>query len=175
MEVLDNIKKFIDEVDLAYILLFTLTLYLLSIVVIIIFTRRMTRKMARDFDQMNPTFINLGEARHLVFFLDLKSDTGKADLLECHDFLDEFFTDIPHTALQAGNAIYKQFENQIFITWEESKMDNTSCIKAYFLMRPILRKNKKKYLRKYDFIRDIRFCLWPDSRDSRLQYQKYIS
>jgi adenylate cyclase len=79
------------------------------------------------------------EEERIFMFPDLKSSTTIAEQLggvTYHLFLKELFSDVTAPILETGGEIYQYVGDEIILSWESSRPENSvNCIRCFFAIR----------------------------------------
>lgn len=93
------------------------------------------------------------EEERIFMFLDMKSSTTIAEQLghaRFYTLLNELFHEISQPILQTKAEIYQYVGDEIILTWEvDHGINNSNCLKAFFMFRESLLRNSENYLIKY--------------------------
>jgi adenylate cyclase len=93
------------------------------------------------------------EEERIFMFLDMKSSTTIAEQLGHERFytlLNEVFHEISQPVLQTKAEIYQYIGDEVVLTWEvKDGLENSNCLKTFFLFRESLVKNGDAYLSNY--------------------------
>lgn len=129
--------------------------YTLALVVIINFTRLMSRKLGHG---VLTSFIT-GKYHHPVtqekifMFLNIPSTHVIIDLigrLNFHRFINDIVFDVTLPILSNYGIIYHYVEDEMVVTWKMNDgMKNAHAVRCYFDIKDKLHEHKEKYLKKY--------------------------
>lgn len=93
------------------------------------------------------------EEERIFMFLDMKSSTTIAEQLghiRFYSLLNELFHEISQPVLQTKAEIYQYVGDEVVLTWKvEDGLENSNCLKAFFMFREKLVRNKKKYFKNF--------------------------
>lgn len=93
------------------------------------------------------------EEVRIFMFLDMKSSTSIAEQLgpvRFYTLLDELFHEITGPVLQTKAEIYQYVGDEVILTWKmEPGLEGANCLRAFFLFRAQLLRNRAHYLRGY--------------------------
>ena len=101
-------------------------------------------------------YVQPKEEERIFMFLDMKDSTKIAEQLgemRYFEFVNDFFADITPAILKTRGHIYRYVGDEIVVTWPVAR--NTKyerSIKTHFLARNELRRQKEKYLARYNII-----------------------
>ena len=86
-------------------------------------------------------------------FLDMKSSTTIAEQLghtRFYTLLNELFHEISQPILQTKAEIYQYVGDEVILTWEmEEGLENSNCLKIFFLFQDILLRKSDDYWRDF--------------------------
>jgi adenylate cyclase len=93
------------------------------------------------------------EEERIFMFLDMKSSTSIAEQLghvRFYSLLNEIFHEISEPVLQTKAEIYQYVGDEVVLTWEvEDGLENSNCLKTFFLFRESLLRNGENYLKNF--------------------------
>src|SRR4051812_17705209 len=93
------------------------------------------------------------EEERIFMFLDMKSSTTIAEQLGHEKFytlLNELFHEISQPVLQTKAEIYQYVGDEVVLTWDLAHgLENSNCLKTFFIFRENLLKNGKNYFKKF--------------------------
>jgi adenylate cyclase len=93
------------------------------------------------------------EEERVFMFLDMKSSTAIAEQLghvRFYTLLNELFHEISQPVLQTKAEIYQYVGDEVVLTWRvEDGIENANCLKAFFMFRENLLKNRISYLKRF--------------------------
>ena len=93
------------------------------------------------------------EEERIFMFLDMKSSTTIAEQLghvRFYTLLNELFHEISEPVLQTKAEIYQYVGDEVVLTWKvEDGLENSNCLKAFFMFRENLVRNRKNYLKNF--------------------------
>jgi len=93
------------------------------------------------------------EEERIFMFLDMKSSTTIAEQLghvRFYTLLNEVFHEISQPVLQTKAEIYQYVGDEVVLTWEvEQGLENSNCLKAFFMFQESLHKNSKNYMKNF--------------------------
>ncbi len=96
------------------------------------------------------------EEARIFMFLDMKSSTTIAEKLghvRFYTLLNELFHEISQPALQTKAEIYQYVGDEVVLTWEiKDGLENSNCVKTFFLFRDILIQKSDNYLKNFGLI-----------------------
>lgn len=142
-----------------------IVLYSLFSVVVIIFTREMSRKMGQGVfvNFLTGKYHSPREEERIFMFLDQKSSTRLAEemtSLRYYGFLKEFYFDITKCILDSSGEIYRYVGDQVVISWTlKNGLKNANCIRCYYHIKNEIENQKEKYLAKYNNLPEFRASL----------------
>ena len=146
-------QHFLHEEDFGIILFYAFTFIL-----IIIFTRQISRKMGQGVlvNYISGRFHQPREVERIFMFLDIRSSTTIAEKLggiKFHRFLHDFFTDISASILASKGVIYRYVGDQVVVTWKiKAGIENANCIRTYFKIKSKMKLLHEKYYSAYGFV-----------------------
>jgi adenylate cyclase len=155
----EDFKQFIQKEDFDVILTYTL-----FFLVMITFTIQMSRKIGYStlLDMITGKYHVPGEEERIFMLLDLKSSTAIAEKfgnLKYHQFLNDFYYDITKCILTAKGNIYRYVGDEIVVSWRLKKgLENANCLRAYFYINFEIKKQREKYLNRYDLVPEYTTC-----------------
>ncbi|MCM4151498.1 adenylate/guanylate cyclase domain-containing protein [Arenibacter sp. N53] len=132
-----------------------IVLYSLFSVIIIIFTREMSRKMGQGVfvNFLTGKYHSPCEEERIFMFLDQKSSTPLAEKmgsLGYYKFLKEFYFDVTKCIVANYGEIYRYVGDQVVISWSvKNGLKNANCIRCYYNVKNETEKQREKYLHKY--------------------------
>ena len=93
------------------------------------------------------------EEERIFMFLDMKSSTAIAEQLghvRFYSLLNELFHEISEPVLQTKAEIYQYVGDEVILTWEvKHGLENSNCLKSFFMFQENLLKNGEHYLKKF--------------------------
>jgi adenylate cyclase len=93
------------------------------------------------------------EEERIFMFLDMKSSTTIAEQLghvRFYSLLNELFHEISQPVLQTKAEIYQYVGDEVVLTWKvEDGLENSNCLKAFFMFREKLLRKKKNYFKSF--------------------------
>ncbi|WP_210464785.1 adenylate/guanylate cyclase domain-containing protein [Rufibacter roseolus] len=93
------------------------------------------------------------EEERIFMFLDMKSSTTIAEKLghvRFYKLLNEVFHEISQPVLQTRAEIYQYIGDEVVLTWKVAHgLENSNCLKAFFLFKERLQRNSEYYLRDF--------------------------
>ncbi|MEP6596056.1 MAG: adenylate/guanylate cyclase domain-containing protein [Ginsengibacter sp.] len=93
------------------------------------------------------------EEERIFMFLDMKSSTTIAEQLghvRFYTLLNELFHEISEPVLHTKAEIYQYIGDEVVLTWEmEHGLENSNCLKAFFMFRESLLRNSESYLKNF--------------------------
>src|SRR6185295_17359504 len=93
------------------------------------------------------------EEERIFMFLDMKSSTAIAEQLghvRFYALLNELFNEISQPVLLTKAEIYQYIGDEVVLTWEvEHGLENSNCLKTFFMFRESLIRNSGKYLKNF--------------------------
>ncbi|HYV93687.1 MAG TPA: adenylate/guanylate cyclase domain-containing protein [Chitinophagales bacterium] len=93
------------------------------------------------------------EEERIFMFLDMKSSTTIAEQLghvRFYSLLNEIFNEISQPVLQTKAEIYQYIGDEVVLTWPvEYGLENSNCLKTFFMFRESLIRNSGKYLKNF--------------------------
>lgn len=93
------------------------------------------------------------EEERIFMFMDMKSSTTIAERLghiRFYSLLNELFHEISGPVLQTKAEIYQYVGDEVVLTWEmEHGLENSNCLKTFFLFRENLARNSGNYFRNF--------------------------
>lgn len=132
-----------------------IVLYSLFSVVVIIFTREMSRKMGHGVfvNFLTGKYHSPCEEERIFMFLDQKCSTHLAEKmgsLGYYKFLKEFYFDVTKCIVANYGEIYRYVGDQVVITWSvKNGVKNANCIRCYYNVKNETENQREKYLNKY--------------------------
>jgi adenylate cyclase len=130
-------------------------MYSLFSVVVIIFTREMSRKMGQGVfvNFLTGKYHSPCEEERIFMFLDQKSSTHLAEKmgsLVYYKFLKEFYFDVTKCILATYGEIYRYVGDQVVISWSvKNGVKNANCIRCFYYIKNETENQHEKYLQKY--------------------------
>jgi adenylate cyclase len=96
------------------------------------------------------------EEERIFMFLDMKSSTTIAEQLghvKFYALLNELFHEISQPVLETKAEIYQYVGDEVILTWPvKNGLENSNCIKAFFLFQEKLRINSENYRRNFGVV-----------------------
>lgn len=96
------------------------------------------------------------EEERIFMFLDMKSSTAIAEQLghlRFYILLNEVFHEISEPVLQTKAEIYQYVGDEVVLTWKvEDGLQNSNCLKAFFMFRENLLRNKENYFKNFGVV-----------------------
>ncbi len=96
------------------------------------------------------------ETNRVFMFLDITSSTAIAEKIGHLKFLslvNDFFYDLAEPVHQTKGEIYKYVGDEAIITWKmKDAIDKANCIRCFFLIDKLIKKNEGSYLKKYGLV-----------------------
>jgi len=96
------------------------------------------------------------EEERIFMFLDIKSSTTLAEKLghqKFYSLLNTFFHHISEPVILTKAEIYQYVGDEVVFTWKtENGIQNSNCVRIYFLIKDIIELNKKQYLSDYGVV-----------------------
>ncbi|HTM93067.1 MAG TPA: adenylate/guanylate cyclase domain-containing protein, partial [Flavisolibacter sp.] len=93
------------------------------------------------------------EEERIFMFLDMKSSTTIAEQLghlRFYTLLNELFHEISQPVLQTKAEIYQYVGDEVVLTWKvEDGLQNSNCLRAFFMFRENLARNRKNYFKNF--------------------------
>lgn len=132
-----------------------IVLYSLFSVIIVIFTREMSRKMGHGvfLNFLTGKYHSPCEEERIFMFLDQKSSTPLAEKmgsLGYYKFLKEFYFDVTKCIVANYGEIYRYVGDQVVISWSvKNGLRNANCIRCYYNVKNETENQREKYLQKY--------------------------
>lgn len=129
--------------------------YSLFSVIVIIFTREMSRKMGHGVfvNFLTGKYHSPCEEERIFMFLDQKSSTTLAEKmgsLGYYKFLKEFYFDVTKCIVASYGEIYRYVGDQVVISWSvKNGVKNANCIRCYYNVKNETENQREKYLQKY--------------------------
>ena len=155
----DDFKHFIREEDFDVILAYTL-----FFLVIITFTIQMSRKIGYTtlLDMIKGKYHTPREEERIFMLIDLKSSTTIAEKfgnLKYHQFLNDFYYDITRCILTTKGIIYRYVGDEIVVSWKmKTGLENANSLRTYFYIKFEIKKQREKYLIKYELVPEFTTC-----------------
>jgi adenylate cyclase len=149
----EKFRHFIFQEDFDFILIYTLIT--LSVIV---FNIQISRKFGYDvlISFITGKYYKPVEEDRIFMYIDIKSSTTITDKIgdfKYHQLLNDLYFDFTRAVLTADGTIYRYVGDEMAVTWKlEKGLKNANCIRAYFYIRYIMKKEKEKYYNKYGFI-----------------------
>jgi adenylate cyclase len=92
------------------------------------------------------------EEERIFMFLDMRSSTTIAEKLghiRFYELMNELFHEISQPVLETKAEIYQYVGDEVILTWNMKEgLENSNCLKSFFLFQANLSKNGEKYVRK---------------------------
>ncbi len=132
-----------------------IVLYSLFSVMVIIFTREMSRKMGQGVfvNFLTGKYHSPREEERIFMFLDQKSSTllaEKMGSLAYYKFLKEFYFDVTKCIVATYGEIYRYVGDQVVISWSiKNGLKNANCIRCFYYIKNETENQHEKYLQKY--------------------------
>lgn len=146
-------SNFVYEGDFNVIVVYTLVICAATI-----FTHQISLKMGQGI-LLNLIFGKYHIPRRedrIFMFLDLCDSTSIAELMgevQFNEFINEFFQDITDVIIQHYGVIYRYVGDEMVVSWRPSQgLRNINCLRAYYGAQEIIRKNREKYIVKYEVV-----------------------
>jgi adenylate cyclase len=123
--------------------------------VIIIFTKQMSRKMGQRvlFNYITGKYTRPYYEERIFMFIDLDASSSLAETLgdlRYHQFLNEFYFDIADDIVDAHGEIHQYVGDEVVVTWKLKKgLASGNCILAYFKIVEKIEKVKDKYIARF--------------------------
>jgi len=96
------------------------------------------------------------EEARIFMFLDMNSSTTIAERLghvRFYALLNELFHEISMPVRQTKAEIYQYVGDEVVLTWEvKDGLENSNCLKTFFMFRDILIKKREDYLKKFGVV-----------------------
>jgi len=100
------------------------------------------------------------EVDRIFMFADMKSSTSIAEKIGNLKFgmlLQDFFSDVSEAISYAKGEVYGYVGDEIIISWKyKQAIINSQCIRCFFEMQRLIRKNSDHYLKKYGIVPEIK-------------------
>jgi len=95
------------------------------------------------------------EEERIFMFLDMKSSTAAAEHLghiRFYTLMNDLFHEISQPVLKTKAEIYQYVGDEVVLTWEmKDGLENSNCLKLFFLFREILLQKSDEYWRDFGF------------------------
>jgi adenylate cyclase len=95
------------------------------------------------------------EEERIFMFLDMKSSTTAAEHLghiRFYTLMNDLFHEISQPVLKTKAEIYQYVGDEVVLTWEmKDGLENSNCLKLFFLFREILLQKSDDYWRDFGF------------------------
>ena len=89
----------------------------------------------------------------IFMFLDLKSSTHLAETMEKEryfNYINDFFHHIAEPVLRCSAEVYQYVGDEVVFTWKmKHGIKDAHCIRLYFMIKDIIKKNAYKYKSRY--------------------------
>jgi adenylate cyclase len=96
------------------------------------------------------------EEERIFMFLDMKSSTTIAEQLghvKFYALLNELFHEISGPVLETKAEIYQYVGDEVILTWPvKNGLENSNCVKAFFLFQERLYKNRENYQKNFGLV-----------------------
>jgi adenylate cyclase len=96
------------------------------------------------------------EEERIFMFLDMKSSTTIAEQLghvKFYALLNELFHEISEPVLETKAEIYQYVGDEVILTWPvKYGLENSNCLKVFFLFQDRLQKNSENYRKNFGII-----------------------
>jgi adenylate cyclase len=96
------------------------------------------------------------EEERIFMFLDMKSSTTIAEQLghvKFYALLNELFHEISGPVLETKAEIYQYVGDEVILTWSvKHGLENSNCVKAFFLFQERLQKNRDNYQKNFGLV-----------------------
>lgn len=145
-----ELPGFLQSLELLVLVVYTLTLYGLFIFILQI-NRLLGEGVLWKF--IRGKYHQPREEERIFMFLDMNSSTTIAEQLghvRFYTLLNELFHQISEPVLQTKAEIYQYVGDEVVLTWElEEGLEDSNCLKTYFIFREHLLRNSEYYFNKY--------------------------
>ena len=95
------------------------------------------------------------EEDRIFMFLDMNASTMIAERLgnmKYFELLKEYFADMSGSILKTNGEVYQYVGDEIVISWEmKDGLKKANCICCFYEIKKVMKDQKDKYLRKYQF------------------------
>ena len=92
----------------------------------------------------------------IFMFLDMKSSTSIAEKLghvRYYELLNEYYADLTEAILDTAGRIYQYVGDEVVVRWDmEEGLNDSNCIRCFFLMKENFELKKESYINKYGFV-----------------------
>jgi adenylate cyclase len=132
-----------------------LIMYTLVIYGLLVFFLQITRLLGQGilWKFVSGKYRRPREEERIFMFLDMKSSTTIAEQLghiRFYTLLNELFHEISEPVLQTKAEIYQYVGDEVVLTWKlKDGLENSNCLKAFFLFRESLARNGESYFRSF--------------------------
>jgi adenylate cyclase len=153
----EDFRHFLFKEDFYLIMIYTFVMLL-----IIIFTLQISRKMGPRMLRYFVTgrYHNPVEEDRIFMYLDLKSSTTIAEKLgdiQFHNLLYQFFFDITKCILVTEGEIYRYIGDEVIVSWNQKVgLRNANCIRTYFYARDEIKNKREDYYLEFGIVPDFR-------------------
>ena len=94
------------------------------------------------------------EVSRIFMFVDIKGSTSIAEKLgnkKFSAFIKDYFYDISDAVMMYGGEVYEYVGDEMIVVWT-IRTNNINCIRTFFKMDDIIKRNKKNYQSKYGIV-----------------------
>lgn len=134
------------------------SIYALALILIVNFTRQVSRKLGQGvlLSFITGTYHRPVQENKVFMFLNMPTSTGiieKMGRLNFHLFINDLIFDITTPILTNEGIIVEYIEDEIVIAWSESTgLKNARAIRCFYDIKDRILDLKEKYIKKYGFI-----------------------
>jgi adenylate cyclase len=135
--------------------LFVLVIYTLAIYGLLVFFLQINHLLGEGilWKFVQGKYHQPREEERIFMFLDMRSSTTIAEQLghvRFYTLLNELFHEISQPVLQTKAEIYQYVGDEVVLTWlVEDGLEDSNCLKTFFLFQASLHRNSKHYLQDY--------------------------
>ena len=139
--------------------------YTFTIVIIINFTRQISRKLGDNvfFSLITGSYYQPKELNKIFMFINIPNSNkiiDKIGRLEFHQIINEIVYDITLPILSNYGIIYQYVEGEMVITWEmKDGLNNSNAIRCFFDIKDTIQEKKENYFNKYRVTPDFKAAL----------------
>lgn len=140
-------------------------IYTFSIVIIINFTRQISRKLGDKvfLGLITGSYYQPKELNKIFMFINIPNSDkiiGKIGRLEFHQIINEIVYDITLPILSNYGIIYQYVEGEMVIAWKmKDGLNNGNAIRCFFDIKDTIQENKEKYFNKYGVAPDFKAAI----------------
>jgi adenylate cyclase len=137
---------------------YSLVLYALVVYAIIVFFLQVNHLLGEGvlWKFVRGKYHKPREEERIFMFLDMKSSTTIAEQLghvKFYALLNELFHEISGPVLATKAEIYQYVGDEVILTWPvKYGLENSNCVKAFFLFQESLQKNSENYQKNFGLV-----------------------